>query len=61
MQKQPNSVIRISMTEVIKWPSPGCPEVAFRLVNEEFGSRQEALDYVRSVEFIPNIEAAKEG
>ena len=47
MQKQPNPVIRISITEVIKWPSPACREVAFRLVDKEFDSRQEALDYIR--------------
>ena len=47
MQKQPNPVIRIAITEVIKWPSPACPEVVFSLVNEEFDSRQEALDYIR--------------
>ena len=58
MQKQPNPVIRISIAEVIKWPSPACREVAFRLVDKEFDSRQEALDYVRSVESIPTVGVA---
>lgn len=58
MQKQPNPVIRITITEVTKWPSPACREVAFRLIDKEFNSQQETLEYLRSIEFIPNIEVA---
>jgi len=53
MQKQHSPVIRIVITEVIKEPSPSCREMAYRLDQNEFASRQEALDYMHGIEFIP--------
>ncbi len=55
MQKLPSSVIRISITEVIKEPSPVCREVVFRIVEKEFASKQEALDYMHNIELIPTV------